>query len=1005
MRYAGSRQHAATDQQEDSLHRPAPGKQTLSQDRSPIGGGSQQESLGDSTEAGPRREDWEADEAFLSAMGITSSDPAEPSTSEPRAVDGPESSAPTLGIGGQPAAAQTAADELEPAGGGGGELWSEGEEQEREEAEALGGESSGGESSGDESSDDAAAVEQPAGGALGARPAGSEPPGEAGGGQLAGFEQLLAAAPMPDGDGASAPPPPAAGTTIDVAPPASTGGGDSQIEATARTAVASAAAPVPHAEKLQRAFGPEHDLTQLRAQIGGGQSQAAELGASHFAFGSSLYFGHQPTEGEAAHEVAHALLQQQGVRPANGHQQDPAAEQHAELIAKRVEADQPVGDLLPRRAGAAVAAVQRQATPGQEFLQSSWQLVNAPGILYDNTGARLRNTPSESSSYVTLPQNTKVQIVKHNPQARWYAVVTSDGHHGYVADWLVWRHLPEGNTNVYLVKKGDSPLTIARDHYGPHFNRWGQDLRFVVNALVYVNNKGPRNGTGGPGLAKPGSVTESWLKATAAEDAYIWLPSANYLNSIYEEVRKNGGGTGSTSFDTFAKAAGKIGAFSALPAYVGGLAHGFLQSLGDTVSSIFGLLKSIFTGEIIEDVKKLWSALSKLSIKDVVDGLGSWAQSWAPRLTSEDHFVRGHAWGYFAGYICAEIAMFALGGAALNAIKASKLATKLGQVIARVAPRITAAVGKVTSGGRASAKALGEAKDAVLKRFGQATSAIGDAATKARFSALIKAATSAGASAADANRLAKVLDAAGITAKNVSGWGSDAFTKLASNAGTIAELESVLPLVKAGRIVGLEDWLKFSAKKTGIDAQRTAAELREARRLAKSYPTDKVNIGGDARAPVLPDGSPAASFDLSVDNAAGAALRSFEMTTIDAAVTSGTDLSSAIRHAVTKVAKRQAMGKPIPGKLESIVQVTIPEMVAAGKTGIIEIARSGDVVLVTKAVPPKRIPKGNIFDDFAKNAPKVQDSQLLDAVTIVDQKSGAVLGRIERQGAVWTRAK
>lgn len=226
-------------------------------------------------------------------------------------------------------------------------------------------------------------------------------------------------------------------------------------------------------------------------------------------------------------------------------------------------------------------------------------------------------------------------------------------------------------------------------------------------------------------------MSESWLKAAAAEDVKIWLPSVDYLNSIYEQVRKHGGGTGSISFDTFAGLADKVGIVSVIPAYVGGLAHGFFANLGDTVQAVFGLIKSIFTGEIIEDLKKLWAALSKLTIKDVVDGIGSWAQSWAPRLFSENHFVRGHAWGYFAGYLCAEIAMFALGGAALNALKASKLATKLGQVIARVAPRLTAAVGKVAAVGRASTQALREAKDAVLRRFGQAAAAVGDFAARA----------------------------------------------------------------------------------------------------------------------------------------------------------------------------------------------------------------------------------------------------------------------------------
>ncbi|NJN36878.1 MAG: hypothetical protein HC794_07255 [Nitrospiraceae bacterium] len=87
------------------------------------------------------------------------------------------------------------------------------------------------------------------------------------------------------------------------------------------------------------------------------------------------------------------------------------------------------------------------------------------------------------------------------------------------------------------------------------------------------------------------------------------------------------------------------------------------------------------------------------------------------------------------------------------------------------------------------------------------------------------AAVTAGVSPADANRLAKVLNAAGLSSKKVADWGAGSFTKLASSPRTIAELEATLPLVKSGRIVGLEDWLKFCASKTGDDAVRVSAEL------------------------------------------------------------------------------------------------------------------------------------------------------------------------------------
>jgi hypothetical protein len=287
-----------------------------------------------------------------------------------------------------------------------------------------------------------------------------------------------------------------------------------------------------------------------------------------------------------------------------------------------------------------------------------------------------------------------------------------------------------------------------------------------------------------------------------------------------------------------------------------------------------------------------------------------------------------------------------------------------------------------------------------LKRRVQARNAV----VAISFNNLVNAAVKGGAPQANALRLRDVVAALGITVNKVATWGTNAFTELSKNTRSIEELEATLPLVKEGRIIGIDDWLAFSAHKKADDALRTAAELREARRLAATYPHNKVNVGGDARAPRNPDGSAVASFDLSVDNAAGAVLRSFEMTTVDAVVTQSSQLSDSVRHAAVKAAKRRAMGQPIQGEIEAIVQIRLGDTVTA-KGGALEIANSGDITLVTKTVPPKRIPKGNLFEEFAKNAGKLNDNQLVDAVTVVDKNTGAIIARIERSGAVWSRTR
>lgn len=58
-----------------------------------------------------------------------------------------------------------------------------------------------------------------------------------------------------------------------------------------------------------------------------------------------------------------------------------------------------------------------------------------------------------------------------------------------------------------------------------------------------------------------------------------------------------------------------------------------------------------------------------------------------------------------------------LGGAALNALKASRLVTGIGKVISRVVPKLTAGMARVAKTGGTAAR---KAREAILKRFGSA---------------------------------------------------------------------------------------------------------------------------------------------------------------------------------------------------------------------------------------------------------------------------------------------
>jgi hypothetical protein len=122
----------------------------------------------------------------------------------------------------------------------------------------------------------------------------------------------------------------------------------------------------------------------------------------------------------------------------------------------------------------------------------------------------------------------------------------------------------------------------------------------------------------------------------------MWLPGAAYLNAIYEEVRKHGGGTGSITADLWNRLK-DIGHYIAYGlAFVGGLVHGFVASLWDAIagiaSMIYDVLKSIFTLNVVSDVKELIKTIEGLS--GVVARIGDWWRGFGWDRTQSRVLIR-----------------------------------------------------------------------------------------------------------------------------------------------------------------------------------------------------------------------------------------------------------------------------------------------------------------------------------------------------------------------------
>ncbi len=120
------------------------------------------------------------------------------------------------------------------------------------------------------------------------------------------------------------------------------------IHESAAAGVSGSGGSLPHAERIQAAFGPAHDVSHVRAHVGGAAAAAsAAIGAEAYATGNHIAFRQAPDLHTAAHEAAHIIQQRHGVALKGGvGQVGDVYERHADAVADRVVAGHSAADLL-----------------------------------------------------------------------------------------------------------------------------------------------------------------------------------------------------------------------------------------------------------------------------------------------------------------------------------------------------------------------------------------------------------------------------------------------------------------------------------------------------------------------------------------------------------------------------------------------------------------------------------------------------------------------------------
>ncbi len=142
---------------------------------------------------------------------------------------------------------------------------------------------------------------------------------------------------------------------------------EDHVHAAAARGLDGPATTLPFLDQIQASFGAAHDVSHVKAHVGGAAAEAASaMGATAFASGDQVAFAGAPDLHTAAHEAAHVVQQRGGVQLKGGvGQEGDAYERHADAVADQVVRGESAAALL--MLGASVptvgaTAVQRRGS-------------------------------------------------------------------------------------------------------------------------------------------------------------------------------------------------------------------------------------------------------------------------------------------------------------------------------------------------------------------------------------------------------------------------------------------------------------------------------------------------------------------------------------------------------------------------------------------------------------------------------------------------------------------
>ncbi|HEY4244389.1 MAG TPA: DUF4157 domain-containing protein [Kofleriaceae bacterium] len=302
------------------------------------------------------------------------------------------------------------------------------------------------------------------------------------------------------------------------APIAAAAAGENREEA-ARAAADRVTGPLPHAERLQQAFG-EHDLSSVHAAVGGeGGAHAEQLGAEAYTNGERIAFRREPDVWLAAHEAAHVVQQRRGVTPSptTPRARDPH-EQEADAVADAVAGGGSVEHLL----GAPGHANAEHRDAVQRFGPQGWgdcsSLDDFRTAAHDPS---LRECWRNFADLGALPDRAAFELIFEFKRSAFYQTLWPDA------------------ALAFFLFHPDTALSVLGEAIGDTRAADAGDVLLVLNAGRFVSR--------GPGPDAAYGKLDDWLDTTSipsggpVRELVAQRQATHVIDRMIERVRKTWG--------------------------------------------------------------------------------------------------------------------------------------------------------------------------------------------------------------------------------------------------------------------------------------------------------------------------------------------------------------------------------------------------------------------------------------------------------------------------------